>query len=271
MEISMEPFFVDEQNPENSIPTPELTAKHPLQMGYLMMALTEHADAETKRGNHEMAARYWLALAKGTPTRSVGMVKACASYAAAKAWDKAADACAQALGRGGATVGDQVRYVQVMLERKGALDSTGVEAVTAVLSEVERAYGADPKGKKRLVALRCRLAVNQTDAAGLEACAQAVQSWPAKDPERVLFATAAAVNNKDWDRAEQIVEDAGKAGLPAPLLAQARAQIAAQKTLQSSKAWDNFKSHWAPVLGVAVALALLGLVLRSRRPKARLA
>jgi hypothetical protein len=136
---------------------------------------------------------------------------------------------------------------------------------------VERAYGDDPKGKKRIVALRCRLAINQEDAAGLERCAQAIQSWPAKDPERFLFATAAAVNSKDWDKAQQIADEASKAGLPPQLISRARAQIAAQRNLNSRKAWNDFMTHWLPALGVAVALGLLALVLRHRRPKARLA
>lgn len=271
IDIPLGPFSVDVDNPENSIPTAEMAAKYPLEMGYLMMALAEHADAATARGDHAKAAHFYMALAKGVPERATGFRKACESWVAAKDWDQAAEWCGAALGHEGIKVADQMQYVHVMIERKGPLEGKALADVNAVLQNMEEVSAKTEHSQKQLVSLRCRLAVNQEDVPGLEKCVHAMLSWPRKDSQRFLFGTMLATKQQDWAKAEKLLDEGEQAGVTPALVKSAREQIAARKQLSTSQARNRFMSTWLPVLGVAIGLGMLMVVVFRRRAKPGLA
>src|SRR4051812_45708366 len=66
---------IDEEHPERSVPTPEQALKNPLEMGYLVMDLVARAEAASQRGDHAAAVRYYAAIAKAVPERSVSYTK----------------------------------------------------------------------------------------------------------------------------------------------------------------------------------------------------
>src|SRR5690349_6017232 len=75
-------FSIDDAHPERSLPTPEQAMKNPIEMGYLMMDLIARAEAASQRGDHGVAVRYYSAVARAVPDRSISFSKLCTAYEA---------------------------------------------------------------------------------------------------------------------------------------------------------------------------------------------
>lgn len=127
---------VRDDDPEASVPTVAQRERNPLQFGYWVMDLTDKGDAAVGRGDHEAAARYWRALARAVPDRSVAFAKMCASYRAIGAHASAVASCKAALARPGVAVDDFARYLEVVLDEEEPLGHDELADANAVLEHL---------------------------------------------------------------------------------------------------------------------------------------
>lgn len=265
------PFAIDDEFPERSIPAPSEALKHPIEMGYLVMELAERGDTAGKAGNHEKAAHYYLAVGLAAPERAIGFSKACEEFLAGEKYSEAAKACKAATARKGATTADQVRFVEASLKSEKPLDAAAAADVDLVLAEMDKNAQGDAAGKERVAVMRCHLAVRLNDGDRLSRCVESLANKPMGDPQRFLFSSILAFKNKDWSRVQTLIADAERGGLSSDLVSRARQRLEEQRKAQRARTVNDFVSNWGPALGVASALGILGLALRRRRMKARLA
>ncbi len=267
-DLDLGPFKIDDKNPENSVPDPKAALQNPLEMGYLVITLTERGEAAAKRGDHEKAARYYLALGKAAPDRALGFAKACEEFQAAGNLEKAVLACKDALARQGATVADQGRFVSVMLARqKQPLAGKDLEDVDAVIAELEKVLYSSDAGRVRLATLRCRVAVHQEDSVRLDRCAEEIANWPANSPEKFIFGSMVALHRHDWDGARAMAGEARKAKLPPELIAKMDESIEERERSVSSTKWSAFGKSWGAPLVLTAMLLLAAFVGMRKRAK----
>ncbi len=159
-------FTIDDNNPEASVPSPEVQLKRPLEFGYLIQDLGAKAEKAQRAGDHAAAARYFAALAKAAPSVAYGPRKMCEELEAAGDLAQAIKACRSTIMARGATAGDFTRFVSLVLASKDPLtpeERTELETVIAHLQH-EAQLGALP------TMLRCEVDLRFKDFAALEAC-----------------------------------------------------------------------------------------------------
>lgn len=209
-------FAINDADPVSSVPTPDEALQQPIEMGYHIMLLSEKADEATKRGDHLAAAKFWRALAKAAPDRSLSYAKICQSYSAAGDYQNALEACRTALGKQGVTVQDNLQYVQLLLEHKpGALSAEDIADVDAISAHVKQQI---PKIEGAVMAARidCELATKLTDAPRLQACTNELTKLAPNDPQTFIYVWSLAMQQGKLDRAEQMLTESK---LPASTLA----------------------------------------------------
>jgi hypothetical protein len=261
---------INDADPESSVPSAAEAIKDPLEMGYLMMALSDRGEAALKAGNPSAAAKYFRAIGKAVPERAVAFRKACRAHDAAGERDKAIEMCRAALGKGGVTAQDHVQLVQMVLKKGGvptAAEATDADAVLARLAG-ELGWNKDPERTLSLAELRCQLATRLEDRARLKACVGELDALGAREPRRLAYALALAIAERDASAAQAVVERAKRAKLP----------IAAQSAMQKSLLRSGLKApehatdrSWALGVAVLLGLAVLSLLLLTVRRRARLA
>ena len=212
-------FPINDEDPASQVPTKEQANNAPLDMGYWVMAVSDRAEAAKKRGDHRTAAKYYMALTVAVPDQAVAFSKLCRSLEAAGDAPGALEACRATLAKPGATVDDHARLVRLLLGQASKLGDADLADIDAIASHIEREV---PENKGRLLAnqLRCETALRLSDAKRLEACVGALTKLAPNEPQTHTFAWALAMQNKDWDTAQQVVDSARKAGLPAAAIAQ---------------------------------------------------
>ena len=157
---------IDKLDPQRSIPTPEEASRNPLQFGYLLMDLATQAELAEKRGDFADAVRYYQALARAVPHRSISYGKMCAAHEALGNRDEGLAACRSALGREGVRLEDHHRAVRLLLGGPGPLQAADREDVLAIASHLRR----DPATTLAAHEVQCQLATRIEDAKMLEAC-----------------------------------------------------------------------------------------------------
>jgi hypothetical protein len=254
-------FAVDDNDPEGSVPSAEAAMKRPLDMGYYVMSLSDKAEAASKQGDHAAAVKYWRALAKAVPDRSVAFSKMCKAYEAAGDRDNALVACRAALGRGGVTVDDNLRFARLVLAKPTALGDAEIADVDAVIAHLERELGDE--GALVAGRLRCDLAVRLEDVARLRACTKQLQAKAPNDPQTIAYTWALALKERNFARAETILEAAERAKLPAAALDKMNETLAAerkrgapfwQRTLGDPRSVAVFAGFALLAAGAAVAI-----------------
>jgi tetratricopeptide (TPR) repeat protein len=195
---------IDEKNPESSVPDEKKKERNPLQFGYWLMDITYKGTQATKRGDHEAAIRYYRALAKAVPDRSVSFTRLCESYQAAGQWKKAADACATALTRPGVTAAEYAHFFAVMLAKKESLTNQEIEVLTNVIQHLRE----DPAGHDMADDLECQLGVRLEDSFRLQECTAALVARAPHDPKTISYQWALAVARDDFDGAEGLIASA---------------------------------------------------------------
>jgi hypothetical protein len=271
--FSNTPFRVNDEDPEQSLPTPEEAAKRPMEMGYLMMELSDRAELARKRGEHAKAAKYYRAMAKAVPDRAVAFSKACEAHEAAGQWSEALEMCRGALGRPGVKAEDQARFVRVTLH-KPAIETGDMQDIEAVIAEL-RAKAMTPEGKQIATELECELAVRLEDVARTNACVAGLKEL-GRSPTKVKFYEwALALMQNDDAAARDILAKAKLVGVPPEALASmqlaldARASKAATSTALPAEPKRSALSSGWPLgwpLGIvgAIAIATMITVLRRR-------
>jgi tetratricopeptide (TPR) repeat protein len=246
--IGMSKWPVDDSNPESSIPDVTKRNRDPLEFGYWLMDLTEKAERAAKRGDHQTALKEYGVMAKLVPDRSIPYAKMCDSYEALGDRAKAIDSCATALTLTGVTVNDYVRYVHLVLAKKGTLDAKEVADVTAVIDHMR----TDPAGGAAADEVDCELGVRIADTPRLQGCTAALAARAPDDPKTISFQWALALQEGEYAQAKRLVERA-KATPMAPAGIQQMAQATA--TAESSHQWRVVVWTVALLLLAAAAVA----------------
>jgi tetratricopeptide (TPR) repeat protein len=195
---------VDDQDPESSVPTNHKRDRNPLQFGYWLMDLTYKAVQATKRGDHAGAVKFYKALVKAVPDRSVSFTRLCESYEAMGDWKDAVETCATALTRDGVTIRDYEHYFSLALAKKGSLTASEI----GVLNDVIQHLREDPAGADAASDLACQLAVRIEDVTRLQTCAAALAAKAPDDPRTLSYELALALKRGNLKEAEALVERA---------------------------------------------------------------
>jgi hypothetical protein len=272
-------FAIDDDDPERSVPTPEQASKAPLQMGYWAMLVSDKADAATRRGDHAAAAKYWRALAKAVPDRSVAYRRMCMAYKAAGDLRNALESCKAVLAKNGVEIEDYVIFVRLLLAKESALSAAEIAHADQVLAHVERELdepmgaAADPAKaqnqarlwKVRMQQLRCELGLRIEDRARLDTCTKALAQLAPEDARTITFAYALAILKGDFARADSLIERGRRAGLPQQALEQMRHKLQTELEQQPWYAQLLQDAVWAAAGGVAAALAAVAAFIAVRR------
>lgn len=236
-------WTIDDQDPEKSIPTPAMAQKDPLEMGYWLMDLTYKAQQAAKRGDHEAAVRYFSAMAKAVPNRSVAYSKLCREYLMIGDQVKAFPNCAAAVSLPGAKMDDYTQYVGLVLSTSGTLTDKRLASLNVVVERMR----AMPKGTPGVDEIECAIGARTADKDLLSEC---VPGLTAKTPNEVLTFTAQwklASLQGDVASARDVIARAKAAGMPQETIDQLEGQIER----------DGSRRTRTTLLGVALVVLLV--------------
>jgi tetratricopeptide (TPR) repeat protein len=250
----MSKWSVNDADPESSVPTPEQRDRNPLEFGYHLMDLGDKADRATKRGDHAAAVKFYRALIKAVPDRSVGYSKLCSSYEALGEWQNAVDSCKAALGRAGVQLDDYAHYVRLVLAKKGALTPAEIEDIDAVRQHLQG------EGAERMaIEVACELGVRTSDVKRLEGCVAVLSAKAPNDAKTLSFQWALALQRGQYEEAKQLVERAKQTKMKPEDVR--RMELA---TLDAKPSVRRFLRDWRVLLGLAFMLGA-GLLFVLRR------
>jgi hypothetical protein len=195
---------IDNADPEASIPSPEQRAASPLDFGNWLMEVGERAERATLRGDHAGAVKFYRAVARVFPERSIAHAQLCEAYERASNRTAALASCADALRTEGARVSDFVHYVRLVLAQPADVTPERVHDLDQLLDHLTE-RGADPL----LVAqLGCDIGVALADSARLTQCAERMATLASHSPQTLVYAWVAALQRRDREAAQQIVAEA---------------------------------------------------------------
>jgi hypothetical protein len=247
---------VDDKDPESSVPDEQRRNRNPLQFGYWLMDVTYKAVQATKRGDHPAAVRYYKALVKAVPDRSVSFTRLCEAYEAAGEWQNSVQACATALTRPGVTVNDYERYVGLALKKKGALTAQEVQILDNVIQHVRE----DPAGGEAAADLECQLGVRLEDEVRLRECTGALALKAPDDPRTISYEWALAMKLGNYREAAAIIDRARSTSMTPEGISQ---MVHGLASIQES----HKRSVYVWMLGgvAFVMLAAAGIVFATKR------
>jgi hypothetical protein len=202
-------FSIDERDPERNIPGEAERNAKPVDFGNYLMALSGKAEDAQKQGDQLSAAKYFRALAKAVPDRSIAFAKLCGAYEAAGQRDKAEQSCGDALSRSGVTVADFVHYVRVVLAQAAPLSKTQVTRVDAAIAHLATEAGTLTVSAE----LACDLAVRLNDGKRLARCTSELRKRAPNDLKTISYDWAFALRRGDLSVAEHLVERAKQLGM----------------------------------------------------------
>jgi hypothetical protein len=254
-------FTIDDRDPERNVPSEAERNAKPIDFGNYLMALADKAEDAAKRGDHLSEAKYYGALAKAVPDRSVAFAKRCAAYEQLGQRDNAEQSCVQALSRSGVTVDDFVHYVRVVLSQRGSLSKAQVAGADAAIAHLQAAAPKLPVGAE----LGCDLGARLNDGKRLARCTAELRKLAPNDLKTISYEWAFAMGRGDLTEAERLIERAKRVGMqPAGI---ARMQEAVRVAAPSP--WRRLReTPTAAVLaagGVSALLIALSLAVRRRR------
>ena len=256
---SLSQWQVNDADPVASVPTHEQRDANPLEYGYFIMDLSDRADQAAKRGDHAAAVKYWLALAKAVPDRSVGFTRACDEYEALGEWDKAVGACKAALYKEGIVVKDYARFVALVLQKKAPLEVAEVQDLDKILDHLRKMES----GRAVVDELNCDIGVRLGSVERLESCTAALASTAPDHPRTVYFQWTLALLQKRYADARLLVLRAKATGTSAE-----RVQQMEKATTAASSVWFRMKRRWPIALG-GILMALTGVVFWVRASRKR--
>jgi tetratricopeptide (TPR) repeat protein len=248
---------VDDDDPAGSIPTESQRNGDPLQFGYWIQDLIMKAEHAAKRGNHEQAAKYWVALGIAVPDRAISFSRLCDEYEAESAYDKAIEACGQALLRDGLTVNDYVHFVHVVLAKPGPVEAKEVAALGQVLDHMK----AEEASRAVANDLECEIGVRTANAAMLRECTAALNAAAPDDPKTISYRWALAVQENKFKEAAELIALAKAKGMQAESVASME-----RTTADSSRQYWKRVFLWVSCLGLLLAaMGVAAKLLGARR------
>ncbi|MES1157778.1 MAG: hypothetical protein ABUL67_01640, partial [Haliangium ochraceum] len=250
-------YKLDDNDPEGSLPKDADIAKNPLQLGYFIQDLLDHASRAEKAGNLASEVRYFRALTKVAPNEAYAPRKACEIYEKMGDIPNAIIACRTVLGRPGLTVGDSVHFVNLVLSTKGKLpevERTELNAVIDHVSQQGTQLGSVP------ATLRCEVALRFNDYTTLESCTSELTKLAPDDPRTVSLKWALALEKHDRSNALALIQQARRIGMSNDGIAQM--ERATRKMTMRRVGMVTF-------LALALAAGLALVFLRVRRDSAQ--
>jgi hypothetical protein len=248
---------IADANPEASIPSVDDQLKDPLRFGYLLQDMLANAQAATKRGDAETAARYYLALAKAVPT-AYGPGHLCETLVTLNDREGALSACREATMREGVTLADYARLAALLMASPDPLSKDVRAELDAIVAHVSSQKEAGVEGER----LRCNVATRLHDVGMLEACTAALANAAAGDPVTISFQWTLAMEKHDFGAAKQIAAHARQAGV-----AEKAVTTMEEATSALRRRWFIRAALW--IIGGALALILLGVGARRLGPPRR--
>ncbi|MBN2196970.1 MAG: hypothetical protein JW751_29465 [Polyangiaceae bacterium] len=252
--------LVSRDEPELSVPTPVERDADPLAFGNFLMEATDLAEKAMREGDYAASARYFRAVVKAVPDRSVGYARLCDAYEAMGDRKTAILACRNALGHDGVTVKDYARYVRLAIGGTQSPDPALLADVEAVLQHLR----AEKANEILVEQLDCEVGMRTKDDARLEHCIDVLRGLVPDDPQLVLYQWSLAAQQARFRDAEAILVQARDTNLAPSLLDEmtnATHRLRWQRTLRTSLLVGGG-------LGLLVLLGYLGVaVLRRRRWK----
>ena len=243
-------FAIDNADPEASIPTLEAQRNQPLEFGYFLQDLAAKAERAAKAGDHAAEARYDRALTGAAPATAFGPRQLCGALEAAGDLANAIVACRTTLTRDGATSGDYIRFVKLVLTTNTPLlpgERQELDAVIAHLAH-ETQLGALP------TMLSCDVALRFNDRPALEACTAELARRAPEDPKTVSLQWALALQNQDRGAALGLIDRARARGMSPDGLATMEKATRAMTLRRLGRL-----AAVAAIAALAAALLLVGL------------
>jgi tetratricopeptide (TPR) repeat protein len=235
---------IDDADPESHIPSEADRNRDPLNFGYWLQDTLQKGAIASKRGDHEVAVKYFRAVAKAVPDRSTGYSRVCEEYEALGNREDALASCGAALLHEGVTVGDYARYVHLMLEKPGKLTKAEVDKVDGVIETVS----LDPAAHPLVDQLRCELGTRISDEGRLDKCVAALAAVAPDDVRTIEYQWALALQRARFADARLAIVRAKQAGVKDEDL----------RNMEDETGKVQTQHRWAVALGSAVFLLLAG-------------
>ena len=246
---------IDESDPEKSIPTPEQANRDPLQFGYWLMDMASLAEEAEKKQDWRSAIRYYQALVKTVPDKSISYGKLCNAYERLGERDNGLRACRDALSKPGARGDDYSRYTRLLLDHPGAVTAAEQTEVADIIKHL-RQDGTSPLNADEI---QCFLGARMQDLEMLEGCVTALIAAAPDDPRTITYHWTLAMGKRQYDDAARLMERAKIAGVKPERISEMQA------ILKSAQARGRMPLFGGAIIGVA-GLAFLVFRRASRRP-----
>jgi hypothetical protein len=253
---------INDADPESSIPDQGGLNRDPIATGYMLMEMSLRAEKAEGERDWPKALRYYRALGKAVPERSVSFSRICNVYIQMSETDLAIEACRKATRLQGVTVNDFLRLATLLLERTPegvGLPPDDVKEIEAVVRHLRK---DNPEGQEPQILL-CRLAVKLGSVPGLRECVDKLEQALPHDATTLTFKFSLALLEKDLSKAHEVIDEARQAELPAEAIGLMQKELSTRARQKLTRQLAT----GAAVVGVpfAAATALLALW-RRRRP-----
>ena len=219
---------INKADPEKSIPTPEQANRNPVQFAYWLMDMAGQAEDAEQKKNWRGAIKYYRALAKAVPEKSITYAKICRAYEELGERANGLQACRDALGRQGARADDYSRYVRLLLDHNGVVTANERAEVTQIMKHLR----SEASNSLEAEEIQCFLGVRTQDVKMLESCVTALIAAAPYDPRTVAYHWALATAKGNFDEAAGLLERAKSAGVKPERIAEMEATIASGRTRQ---------------------------------------
>jgi hypothetical protein len=261
-------FAIDDRDPAHTVPSATEAERKPLQMGYLLMDLSDRAEHAIQLGDHAKAAQYYRALIKVVPERAISYSRACREHEAAGQVNDAIEMCRLALGKSGVKLEDHTRFVRVMLRKDGALSAAEIADIDAVIERIRTDGGQD--GKRVAAVFDCDLGVRIEDPKRTSAGIASLQQLKQPTAQIVAYQWALALMEHDLDRATEILGEAKQAGVPQSAIDAMQGALASPSLREQLAASHAGKlPAWWPGAAMAALVMIVAIAMLRRRGQAR--
>jgi hypothetical protein len=250
--------LVDPEHPERSLASLESLQSEPLSLGYVIMELTDLADAAEKSSDFARAAKYYDVIARALPKRALATRKLSELHEKAGDAVAARKAARETLDRQGAELRDFERYVHLTLAQAGRLPQEAQQDLLDVTDHLAlEVGGANP------ALLQCEVALRLENARVLGECSDTLARELPGDARTFSYAWAARIAAGDFDGARRVIAEAEGVGLDSAALEKMRTGL---RQLEGGHAPKP-----TTLLAAGAVLALMGLgVVFVRRRRAAL-
>jgi tetratricopeptide (TPR) repeat protein len=218
-------WSIDDADPESKIPSEADRNKDPLNFGYWLQDMIQKGEVASKRGDHQMALKYFRALVQAVPDRGGGYAKACEEYEALGDREHAIASCGAVLLLEGVTLDDYAHYVRLVLGKAGALTKEDVKKVDGVIDHL----GADPAAHPLADLLECEFGTRISDVEKLQKCVSNLSTIAPDDLKTIEYQWVLALHKNNFADARQAIVRARQAGVTGKDAANMEAATAAKE------------------------------------------